>query len=621
MFARFTTQAKTIRLQPFESTSRSCAECLFHNMSKFGAHPDLNQCEETIGLLCFDTGARSSVDTVIEAGRSAVKGATKVASDLASELLSAGYGYRVLGQVVVGLTPESALQPSEAVQTALKKAVSLLEEAGAIGICGESALMLPLQPLVRSLSKKPVFLSSLLQASLLVPAHDLHQKFAIITRHAEKFNDEAQFKLVLSECGIEIDSGRFTVLGIRSEETGKQVSQKVLGMKASMPELSGIICDCVELIPFADEIRAVTKFPVFDQVTLMDFFHSARSDNIYFGTSYQHLQQGAISSSITKAQRRIFSPYDGYIKSLTSGVDKNAAIGVLRIDYSYPPIPGDVDHVASYGYKVKFSMVQGLTFEKAQQAVLDDAIQESFRQAVQQLESQGVIAITGDCGFMMAFQPFVRSLTDLPVLLSSIIQAPMLVAAHAPQAKFAVFTANSTTFDKDRLLAQSGISVPPEQWIVVGLQDLPGFEAVAIGGLVPAEVVQPGIIARARDLVAREPNLKAILLECTELPHYADALRAATGLPVFDAITAVDYFQSSCTMEPGFSKRVLESILGILDPRVVASGIAVITAGTLGKVAAFSGQALKAGIDMVGVVPPLAPAVGKPKKSCCCTTM
>jgi len=138
---------------------------------------------------------------------------------------------------------------------------------------------------------------------------------------------------------------------------------------------------------------------------------------------------------------------------------------------------------------------------------------------------------------------------------------------------------------------------------------------------VPAEVVQPGIIARARDLVAREPNLKAILLECTELPHYADALRAATGLPVFDAITAVDYFQSSCTMEPGFSKRVLESILGILDPRVVASGIAVITAGTLGKVAAFSGQALKAGIDMVGVVPSSENVVGKPKKSCCCTTM
>ena len=32
-------------------------------------------------------------------------------------------------------------------------------------------------------------------------------------------------------------------------------------------------------------------------------------------------------------------------------------------------------------------------------------------------------------------------------------------------------------------------------------------------------------------------NIRAILLECTELPPYADALRYHTGLPVWDAIT------------------------------------------------------------------------------------
>ena len=32
--------------------------------------------------------------------------------------------------------------------------------------------------------------------------------------------------------------------------------------------------------------------------------------------------------------------------------------------------------------------------------------------------------------------------------------------------------------------------------------------------------------------------IRAILLECTELPPYADALRYHTGLPVWDAITA-----------------------------------------------------------------------------------
>ena len=37
-----------------------------------------------------------------------------------------------------------------------------------------------------------------------------------------------------------------------------------------------------------------------------------------------------------------------------------------------------------------------------------------------------------------------------------------------------------------------------------------------------------------------------MLLECTELPPYADALRYSTGLPVYDAITCADMFVDWC---------------------------------------------------------------------------
>ena len=43
-------------------------------------------------------------------------------------------------------------------------------------------------------------------------------------------------------------------------------------------------------------------------------------------------------------------------------------------------------------------------------------------------------------------------------------------------------------------------------------------------------------------MLAAHPDIRAILLECTELPPYADALRHKTGLPVFDAITCCDFF-------------------------------------------------------------------------------
>jgi len=43
-------------------------------------------------------------------------------------------------------------------------------------------------------------------------------------------------------------------------------------------------------------------------------------------------------------------------------------------------------------------------------------------------------------------------------------------------------------------------------------------------------------------------------MECTELPPYSDAVRHATGLPVFDAITNCDFFVNSFRDNARFGK-------------------------------------------------------------------
>ena len=45
------------------------------------------------------------------------------------------------------------------------------------------------------------------------------------------------------------------------------------------------------------------------------------------------------------------------------------------------------------------------------------------------------------------------------------------------------------------------------------------------------------VLAAGARLLRREPGLQALVLECTNLPPYAGALRAATGLPVHDVVT------------------------------------------------------------------------------------
>ena len=44
----------------------------------------------------------------------------------------------------------------------------------------------------------------------------------------------------------------------------------------------------------------------------------------------------------------------------------------------------------------------------------------------------------------------------------------------------------------------------------------------------------------AGELVQSDPEIGAILLECSDLPPYARAIQAVTGLPVFDFNTMID---------------------------------------------------------------------------------
>ena len=63
------------------------------------------------------------------------------------------------------------------------------------------------------------------------------------------------------------------------------------------------------------------------------------------------------------------------------------------------------------------------------------------------------------------------------------------------------------------------------------LQDLPHLDPVD---------AQAQVLAAAARLRQRHPLIDTVVLECTNLPPYADALRAATGLTVLDVTTLLN---------------------------------------------------------------------------------
>ena len=186
----------------------------------------------------------------------------------------------------------------------------------------------------------------------------------------------------------------------------------------------------------------------------------------------------------------------------------------------------------------------------AQKGKMSAEVEERYKEAIHYLEAEGVSGITGDCGFMFFFQPLARTLTKLPVYKSSLCQLPSIMTCFGEKEKIAIFTANgeSLTPMRDLIRDECGVDTQKQRYVIVGCEDIPDFgEEVAEGKKVNIDLATPGIVKKAKWIKKSHPNVRAFLFECTELPMFSDAVRAATGLPVYDSITMADSFMSGVT--------------------------------------------------------------------------
>ena len=219
------------------------------------------------------------------------------------------------------------------------------------------------------------------------------------------------------------------------------------------------------------------------------------------------------------------------------------AIGILLLDSRAPFIHGDVGNARSYPYPVRFKRIDGLTVERI--FAHDLGFIEKMVEGARELEREGVKAITGDCGFMAIYQSAVKAAVNIPVLLSSLIQIPLIQATLPDTAKVGVITADSRslTFDVFRRI---GIDETVAT-VIFGLENQPHFKAAALDeiGVLDSDRIREEVTAAALRMTAAHPEVRSILLECSMLPPYGEAVSRATGLPVYDFLTMIDYVYSA----------------------------------------------------------------------------
>lgn len=146
---------------------------------------------------------------------------------------------------------------------------------------------------------------------------------------------------------------------------------------------------------------------------------------------------------------------------------------------------------------------------------------------------------------MFWFQDLARQHTHKPVALSSLVQLPSIVSAFAFHEQIAIFTANSCTLEPmhDLIARECGLEVTDNRFVIVGCQNVPGFEAVERGEKVDTEYVQPGIVLLAKQVIAEYPGTDLAFLPAllciNHLLHRAFYARPRSVTPAQQSIAAL----------------------------------------------------------------------------------
>lgn len=200
-------------------------------------------------------------------------------------------------------------------------------------------------------------------------------------------------------------------------------------------------------------------------------------------------------------------------------------IGILMLATRFPRPVGDIGNPASFDCPVLTETIAPATPERVVRGD-PSALLPLFTEAGHRLVRRGATLVSTSCGFLTRFQDELSGALPVPVLTSSLFAAARL---DAP----AIMTIDAAALTPVHLAAARVPAGTP-----VGGMDGTAFAHAILLDAVDLDVERARAehVERARALVAAHPQTRNIVLECTNMGPYADAIRAATGARVHSIV-------------------------------------------------------------------------------------
>lgn len=212
-------------------------------------------------------------------------------------------------------------------------------------------------------------------------------------------------------------------------------------------------------------------------------------------------------------------------------------MGILMLDTQFPRLVGDIGNPASFDFPTRKSIIKG-AFPEAIIKQEPEKCLEDFISAAIDFEQNGAKLITTSCGFLTLFQKDIADAVNIPVLTSSLFLYNDLVALQPQNKTVGILTIAASSLTRKHLEAANISANMPIGTTEKGTE----FSNAILENRsnLNFEIAQRDNVEAALTLQSANPNLGAILLECTNMPPYADAITEATGLPVYSILDGLN---------------------------------------------------------------------------------
>ncbi len=237
------------------------------------------------------------------------------------------------------------------------------------------------------------------------------------------------------------------------------------------------------------------------------------------------------------------------------------AIGIVLTDsLHFPNVPGDVANASTFDFPVHYACMKGIPGSVDEMVTTEPnpIILKGLIEVGKELKRQGCRAISTDCGYYANYQTEVAAELDIPVFLSSLLQAPIILRALKPGQKMGIICARASTLKEAVALKTVGVD-DMSRIVIAGISDTEGTTPPNLRQIQNVmqnkEHMNPGLfedemVDIAKRLVSNNEDIGAMLLEGSIFPAFAHAIQKEVRLPVFDFSTLIKWVYSAVVRRP-----------------------------------------------------------------------